>query len=64
MNKKKIFILTDPELGWNCIVGCYATIEICQLTLKQMYDESDYTNEKTFEEYCRFYIIHEKELYE
>ena len=24
---KEIFVVTDPELGWDCVVGVYTTLE-------------------------------------
>ena len=60
----KVFIVTDPELGWNCIVGVYTTLEAA---IKCLVCRSG-KDRNTWEKYINNYdnldggVIHENTL--
>lgn len=60
----RIYIVTDPELGWDCVIGAYQTIEDA---IKCCLDRSG-IDINLWEEYkdARFdcAIIHEETLYD
>ena len=61
----KIYVITDPELGWDCVIGAYLTLEDA---IKHCLDRSgldintweDYVDNQRFD--CA--VIHEETLYD
>lgn len=61
----KIFIITNPQYGWDCICGCFTSKELANSYLNESYlDFLEDNQEISFEDYLSLatYIIHEKTL--
>ncbi len=52
-----VYVLTDKELGWDCVVGVYANIEYIY---KEFIGEDLVCN--TLQEFNEIYVIHEETL--
>lgn len=62
----KIYIITNPQLGWDCIVGCFSTYELAVNYCKESYIDDVGIGNFNYESFdpktdlgC---FIHEKEL--
>ena len=47
----KIYIVTSPDLGWDCVVGVFDSTKVSKLELMTLFPDSRY-------------VIHEETLYE
>jgi hypothetical protein len=52
-----VYVLTDKELGWDCVVGVYANIE----DIYKEFIGEDLTCEN-LQEFNEIYVIHEETL--
>jgi hypothetical protein len=39
---KKVFVVTCPELGWDCVVGVFAKDIVSENDLREQFPESSY----------------------
>ena len=66
MNKQIIYVVTNPELGWDCVVGCFSDSDSIAEYLEDHYQEflEETQSTYTFNEFLELnhYIIHEKIL--
>jgi len=51
--ENKIFILTDPERGWDCVVGAFTTRDLAELAASK---QAEFDGGLNWEDYM---IIHE-----
>ena len=58
MTPAKVYVVTDPERGWNCVLGVYTAVSEKELNEFLLHEEG-YTEAPDWWADCR--RIHEKE---
>jgi len=60
---QEVFVITNPQHGWDCVCGVFSTREKANEYLKFIYDQNsgDMEEEMSLEEFIEeaTYIIHE-----
>lgn len=58
-----IFVITEPELGWDCVCKAYYTAKSEEEALNRHYNDikSNYDEDYSFDDFCDTYVCHEVE---
>ena len=58
---QKVFVITNPELGWDCVCGVFSTREKALDYLEEIGIDDDLEDGMSFEEFIEKnnFIIHE-----
>lgn len=50
MNNNTVYVVTNPELGWDCVIGVYDAKYVTLLSLQEEFPEDEYViHEQTLE---------------